>query len=257
MNKTEYMNTLKQELTGLPTEVIEETLQAYERKFAVGYEAGSTEAEVAAKLPNPRLIAAQQRANARFKHLKQNFQLGNLFGLFIAMIGLMVFNFFMIVPAILYGAFLFVTYALSLCTYGLGVGIIAASLSGTPELQFNLPGHHYRVTGHEMHYGHGRHSGNVSVDISERGITVNEDGKTISGSNMIAENTSFASEGKHQSTMTIKNRMGAPHLFLGVGILFVGTCLLLLCLFMTRLSFIGFRKYLFWNLSLLRAPLHA
>ena len=59
MNKTEYMNKLKQELNGLPAAVIEDTLWSYEAKFVDAMLAGRDEHEIAASLPPAHLVAAQ------------------------------------------------------------------------------------------------------------------------------------------------------------------------------------------------------
>ena len=70
MNKTEYMNTLRQELNGLPSEVVEDTMWAYEGRFVDGMVAGRDEMEIAASLPPPRIVAAQKRASLRYQDLK-------------------------------------------------------------------------------------------------------------------------------------------------------------------------------------------
>ncbi|MDO8650757.1 MAG: hypothetical protein Q7R66_01010 [Undibacterium sp.] len=55
MNKTECINTLRQELKGWPGEVLENTMWACESKFVDGMVNGRGDLEVAASLPQPHL----------------------------------------------------------------------------------------------------------------------------------------------------------------------------------------------------------
>lgn len=261
MNKTEYMNTLRQELQGLPCAVVTETVAHYEKQFADGLASGKTEAEVIAQLPNPRLLAAQKRANVRFQNLKNDFSLGNVFSLFIAGIGLVIFNFFMLIPAFVYGSFLFVAYLSSLVIYGAGIVTFAASVSGVPQMEFKLPTHHHRVYSSENHRQYQHREGAVTINISETGLTVDK-GMNRSGVVREFDTSDFSRLDKHANTITIKNKMQMQHTFLGIGLLLLGTCLLLACVWMTRWSVIGFGKYLMWNVNLLRStvrsePAHA
>jgi uncharacterized membrane protein len=253
MNKTEYMNTLQQELQDLPVELRAETLAHYEQLFADGLAAGKSEHEITEKLANPRLVAAQKRANARFQNLKNDFSIGNIFTLFIALVGVAVFNFFMLIPAFIYGAFLFVAYLSSLCVYGAGIVVFAASISGVSDMEFKLPHQHHRVNGHLISQHQYREAA-VTVNLSESGIVVD---KGIHRK-VIERAQDFEKSGKvemHTNTLSIKNKMQTRHVFIGLGLLLVGTALLLLCIWMTRLTVFGFAKYFMWNLNLLRSTL--
>jgi uncharacterized membrane protein len=255
MNKTEYMNTLRHELQGLPATVIDATLASYEKKFQDGMSLGLSETDIAQKLANPRLVAAQQRANARFQNLKNNLGPGNIFGFFIALIGLVIFNLFMLVPAILYGVFLFCAYFFSMALYLSATVMIAASLSGVPTMEFKLPGNHYRHSvAHDVRSFQHSHLGSVSVDISGTGIMVNKDqADKLIHLPEAREDVVFHTD--HQpGTIQIKNRMETRHFFVGISMLIGATGLLLLCLWLTRLSVIGFGKYLLWTVSMLRTP---
>ncbi|WP_395009331.1 DUF1700 domain-containing protein [Undibacterium sp.] len=251
MNKTEYMNTLRQELQGLPTTLINDTVAYCEKQFAEGLALGKTEHEITEKLTNPRLVAAQKRASVRFQNLKNDFSVGNIFTLFIASVGVVVFNFFMLIPAFIYGAFLFVAYLSSLTIYGAGIVVFAASISGVSEMEFKLPHQHNRNHGHQVVSQHYR-GGTAIVNLSEHGIVVDEVIHRVGSENSheIVKPWKFE---KHVDSINIKNKMETRHSFYGVGLLLVGTGLLLLCIWMTRLTVLGFSKYFMWNLSLLRS----
>jgi uncharacterized membrane protein len=257
MNKTEYMNTLQQELQGLPASVVAETLASYQQKFQNDMANGLSESEIIQKLASPRLVAAQQRANTRFQSLKRHFGPGNILGFFVALIGVAIFNFFMLIPAFLYGVFLFCAYIGSLVLYVAGTVMIAASLSGVPEMEFKFPDHHTHGIEHSGRHVRGSHMGNVTVDISETGILVNKDraDKLINQSEN-SRDLVFHSDNR-PGMVRIKNHMESRHFFYGFGLLIGATGLLLICLWLTRLTVIGFGKYLLWTVSLLRAPARA
>ncbi|MFZ6820641.1 DUF1700 domain-containing protein [Undibacterium sp. Ji22W] len=254
MNKTEYMNTLQQELQGLPEVTVTETIAYYERQFIDGVAAGKTEVEIAERLANPRLVAAQKRANVRFQHLKNDFSISNIFTLFVATIGLVVFNFFMLIPAFIYGAFLFVAYLSSLLVYGAGIVVFAASLSGVSQMEFKLPHQHHRLVGNHLYSQHQHREGAVTVNLSENGVEVDKDIHRVGTDNLSLDGKSSVQE-QHANTLSIKNKMEKKHIAYGLGLLLIGTALLLLCIWMTRLTVLGFGKYFMWNLGLIRSSI--
>lgn len=257
MNKTEYMNLLQHEMQDLPSDVQARLKADVEQKFSQGQAQGKTEAEVCDSLSTPRVVAAQARASTRFNHLKKDFSIANLFGLIIALIGLMIFNFLMIIPAFAYGIFIFASYIGSLAVWAAGVGILAASMSGVPEVKFKAGPQHWHTHSHNS-YDH-KHYGarNIRVDVNEHGITIDkQDAKNLTEDLVHAAPSAMHFDGEI-STVTIKNHMQGRHFFLGLSLLALGTGFFLLCLMLTRLSFIGLKKYLLWNVAILRAPFSA
>lgn len=245
MNKTEYMNSLRQELEGLPAEVIEESMWTYESKFADAMLAGRSESEIADSLPQPRLLAAQKRAALRFQNVKKNVSPGNLARLLVALLGVLVFNLFMILPAMLYSVILFASYLSSLALYFAGIAMLAASLSGVQHMQIDLPVRHSAFLYEE--YAEHAH-GNVRVEISEQGIVVeNEDASPG------VREPGFKPE-KRALHIHMANQLEHIDFLHGLGALFGGIALFLLCLCLTKYSLVGFKNYLRWNFSLLRLP---
>lgn len=258
MNKTDYMNTLRRELEGLPAELIEDTLWTYEGKFVDGLVAGQTEEEIAAKLPTPQLVAAQKRANLRLTTLKNDFSPSNLLSLLVAGLGVLVFNLLMVFPAVVYTAMLFSAYATSLAFYIAGIIMTAASLSGVPQMTIELPykHHHMSFERHDRSY-----NGDVVVDISGNGIHVTHDkGETTITSEKEAKDESASTTAQSTETkpekrsLRIGNRLNEVSAFKGFGLLLGGILLFLFSLFMTKVTFVGFKHYLRWNISLLRLP---
>lgn len=245
MNKTEYMNRLRQELEGLPAELIEVTMWTYEGKIADALLAGRCESEIAASLPQPSLVAAQKRAALRFQNVKKTVSPGNLAQLLVALLGVLVFNLFMILPAMVYSVLLFASYLCSLVLYAAGIVMLAASLSGVQQMQIDLPMRHSSFI-HEEFPEHAQ--GNVRVEISEQGIVVeNEDATPVLREPGLRQE-------KRALQIHIANQLKHVDFLHGLGFLFGGIALFLLCLCLTKYSFIGFKNYLRWNLSLLRLP---
>lgn len=255
MNKTEYMNTLRQELEGLPAEIVEDTMWAYEGRFVDGMVAGRDELDIAAGLPAPHIVAAQKRASLRYQELKKNATPTNLASLFVALIGVLVFNFFMIIPAILYSALLFASYLSSLVFYLVGIVITATVLSGVPQINLNIPSHHYqRINGVESEHFSDYHD-NVRVEISSSGISVDHDGDApvaSSAASTVISSTDNVVVDDSAIHVRVGNHLKSIHVLNGLGFLLGGIALFMLSLFMTKYTFIGFKNYLRWNVSLLR-----
>lgn len=277
MNKTEYMNTLNEELMGLPVHVIEETMRFYENQFSEGLANGKSELEIVDALPKPRLVAAQKKAGAQYQQFKTKMTPNHFVSLLFALMGVLVFNFFMIVPAMMYGLLLIGTYIASFALYGSGVVMMAASLSGVPQVQLTLPGYHqHRYSTHHSLEQENHHESeplsqiieednsknhhqarNFSINLNEKGIVVVKgDGQISSVTTLEEDDDVFQNHRreKYQKTINIKNKLEKHHAFYGFALLLLGIGLLIFSLYMTKMTFVWFRKYLLWNLSILRAP---
>lgn len=277
MNKTEYMNTLNEELMGLPVHVIEETMRFYENQFSEGLANGKSELEIVDALPKPRLVAAQKKAGAQYQQFKTKMTPNHFVSLLFALMGVLVFNFFMIVPAMMYGLLLIGTYIASFALYGSGVVMMAATLSSVPQMQITIPGYHqHRYSTHhsfeqgshhesepvsqiveEINSKNHHQARNFSINLNEKGIVVvKEDGQISSVTTLEEDDEIFQNHRreKYQKTINIKNKLEKHHAFYGFALLLLGIGLLIFSLYMTKMTFVWFRKYLLWNLSILRAP---
>ena len=281
MNKTAYMNALRQALDGLPASVIEDTMWEYERKFVDAMAAGKSEEEIAADLPKPELLAAQKKASTRYAALKTNFSLGNVAGLLVALIGLMIFNLFMLIPAVVYFSLLCSAYIVAMVMYVAGIGITAASISGVEQFSVDIPAGRHHV--HNHNDNHRMHKHNVRVDVTETGILIDGEKQDGNGEAAAAVASSSASSSTlpaassatsavavsaastAASTRTVRtetqteklhievgNHFSGTKLFTGLGLLLGSIALMMLSMFMTKYTFIGFKHYLRWNLSQLQ-----
>jgi uncharacterized membrane protein len=273
MNKTEYMNTLRQELNGLPAEVVEDTMWAYEGRFVDGMVAGRDEVDIAAGLPAPHIVAAQKRASMRFQELKEKTTPTNFASLMVALIGLMMLNFFMIIPAIFGSILLFTAYVSSMAFYIVGIVITATVLAGVPQINLTIPTHHYQHISDDIDDDRSEafsaHHGNVRVDITPQGITIDKDEAGDVNESAVASSSATSSSAassaippkpgsdkvtvdKSVVNVSIGHHLKTIHIFQGLAFLLGGIALFMLCLFTTKYTFVGFRKYLLWNVSLLR-----
>ena len=275
MNKTEYMNTLRQVLQGLPADVIEDTTWAYEGRFVDGMSAGRDELNITAGLPAPHIVAAQKRASLRYQELKEKATPSNFAGVLVALIGVMMLNFLMIIPAIFGSILLFSTYISSMALYLVGIIITATVLAGVPEITLNIPTHHYQHMNddiqddirHEFSVPHR----DVRVEITANGITVDDDRSdkenvqprsitsTAATTPLVTPNTALPKQNENKTVIdksvvhvSIGHHLKTIDIFQGLTLLLSGIALFMLCLFTTKYTFVGFKKYLLWNVSLLR-----
>ena len=232
MNKTEYINTLRQELKGLPADVVEDTMWAYEGRFVDAMVAGRDEMDIAASLPAPHIVAAQKRASMRYQELKEKVTPTNFASLLVALLGVMMLNFFMIIPAIVGSIFLFTGYISSVVLYVVGIVITATVLAGVPQVKLNIPLHHthhidqgiYDDLNDEL-----PHHRNVRVDITPNGIIVDKDesedlSKNAPASSSAARSSAASKTGNDKAVVdksvvhvSIGNQLKTVHIFQGLG----------------------------------------
>ena len=137
MGKLEYLDALKRAMAGLGPEIQAKTLAFYEQRFVDAVAVGRTEEELAKELGEPKKIAMTLRANAHMKAFKTKKNPANFLRMAFAAIGLLIFNLFMLVPALVYTALLASLYATGLAFYLGGTVITASGLSGANEIKLD------------------------------------------------------------------------------------------------------------------------
>ena len=166
MNKQDYLDALQRALAGLPPDLVAKTLDYYEQTFIEGAAAGRSEQEVADDLGDPKKIAMTLRANTHrqvFEHRKTPV---NLLRLLVSLVGLAIFNLFMVVPAAVYAALLATLYAVGLSFYLAGIAITASGLSGANELVLDGPMRHIFIQDHARR----RQAVETALEQAMRGI---------------------------------------------------------------------------------------
>jgi uncharacterized membrane protein len=248
MVKQEYLAALTRALDGLPPETVAKTLAYYEQRFVDGVAAGQTEEEVGRDLDEPRKIAMTLRASAHFEALSTKKKPVNALRMAVSAVALTIFNLFMIVPAAVVAALVFALYASALGTYVSGIAVTASGLAGANELVLAGPLNRIHVNGMEVD------SGQTRVSIGKNGIQVYEEDlpdEEQADDDMLRHAEEMAHRGVRIYTdMDAASR--TTQTLVGLGLVVLGVVLFLLSIVATRATFVGARRYIDMNISLLK-----
>jgi uncharacterized membrane protein len=284
MDKIEYLDSLKRAMTGLAPEAQARTLAFYEQRFVDGVAAGRNEADIAAEQDDPKKIAMTLRASSHMAAFEQKRNPANFVRMAFAAVGLAIFNLFMVVPAAVYAAMLTTLYICGLVFYLAGAVITASGLSGSDEIKLDGPLREMiseaitldddddlptRVTINEegiriiSEKHHARQSQAASTDEDNSAVddaaepSTSTHGSTESDPiEAIADKAARRAEAVVSDKVTIATGMDdasrATQVFIGIGLVLGGILLLLLSLVITRYTFIGIKRYIEMNFSLLK-----
>ena len=255
-----YLEALRRELAGLPPDLVAKTLDYYEQTFIEGAAAGRSEQEIAADLGDPKKIALTLRSSTHRHAFEQKKTPVNLLRLLVSLVGLAIFNLFMVVPAAVYAALLATLYAVGLSFYLGGIAITASGLSGANELVLDGPLRYMFI--HDDDGGDGDDRRETRITIGDTGIEVHnvpgpardEAGEAAApnaSSRMMERAEALAGSGIRISTDMDRDARTTQTVF-GVGMLLGGIAIFLLSLVVTRYTLIGIKRYIAMNVSLLK-----
>jgi uncharacterized membrane protein len=250
MNKLEYLAAVKNALTGIAPAVIDDMIHAYEMRFIEGANLGRSEQEIIQGLDSPEVIAARFQSNASntsnttsnaastsasIKKAASASAFTSVFtsisGVkFFSFVGLSVFNFFLIVPTIVFCAMLFASYASSLGLVVGGSGFTAASLAKVNQVTLNQSK---------------KGSSSGEAENEQAVVEISNDGVNISDDKVNPTRTTGIYFGS-------SNSPDQPSAWRGLGLIFGGILLFLLNLVITKYSFIGVKRYAMMNYSILK-----
>ncbi len=282
MGKIDYLDALRRAMTGIAPETQAKTLAFYEQRFVDGVVAGRTEEAVAEELGDPKKIAMSLRASMHMQAFAQKKNPANLVRMGFAAVGLLIFNLVMVVPAIVYAALLAGLYSFGLALYLYGVVITASGLSGATEIKLDGPFNQLVVDERDD-------AGKTTTRTAQRQTKVAISGGNIQiytepvGSadkaavpDAVPEAEAQAEQGddaareeerrtsramrraEQVATIGIKfntemdEASRTTQSFLGFGLVLSGILMLLLCLVVTRYTFIATKRYIDMNYSLLK-----
>ena len=254
MNKQDYLDSLRRALAGLPPDLVAKTLDYYEQTFIEGAAAGRSEHEIAEDLGEPKKIALTLRSSTHRQAFEQKKTPVNLLRLLVSLVGLAIFNLFMVVPAAVYAALLATLYAVGLSFYLAGIAITASGLSGANELVLDGPLRHVFI-----HDDDGGERRETRITIGDTGIEVDhlpgpvksEPEAPGASSRMMERAEALAGGGIRISTDMDRDARTTQTVF-GVGMLLGGIAIFLLSLVVTRYTLIGIKRYIAMNVSLLK-----
>ena len=140
MTRFEFIDALKQALAGLPPDTIAATVAEYERRIRSASDAGQSEDDIMENLGDPQKIAAERRsAPPEMATVQRHVRPASFARTVFSFTGLMVFNLFLAIPAIVYCSLLFASFVLALACYGGGIAMTGASLVGIEGISFERP----------------------------------------------------------------------------------------------------------------------
>jgi uncharacterized membrane protein len=261
MGKLEYLEALKRAMLGLPPDVQARTLAYYEQRFVDGVAAGRGEPDVARELDDPTKIAMTLRTSAHLNAFAEKKNPANVLRVAVSAVGLAIFNLFMIVPAMVYSALLFALYVCALTFYLAGIATTASGLAGANELLLDWPSSLVTIDddgrGRQMRIEIGSHGINVTQErpqVADPLPPANPDNAT--SSRLERSRAVRGAEALADSTVRIRTDMDAEsrttQTLFGLGLVLGGIALFLLSLVVTRYTFIGLKRYLQMNRSLLK-----
>jgi uncharacterized membrane protein len=273
MGKMEYLDALKRAMLGLPPDVQAKTLAYYEQRFVDGEAAGRNELDVGKELDDPKKIALTLRTSAHLNNLNaantfsEKKNPANVLRLLVSSVGLAIFNLFMIVPAMVYSALLFAVYVCALAFYLAGIATTASGLAGTNELVLDWPSRFVQIDdddSRQLRIEIDKHGINVHPERQHAAAAADQDdaapdtdgdedasdsprahSHVLRGAHAVADGAVHITTGMDAQSRTTQT-------LFGFGLVLGGIALFLLALVITRYTFVGLKRYVQMNWSLLR-----
>ncbi len=229
MNQQEYIRNLKQTLAGMPYEQVQNIVSEYEQRFTEGLAAGRSEDEIAKELDDPKKIAAKMKTQATVNAFNEKKTVANFGRMFVSFIGLAFFNFFMLIPASIYMAFLMSAYAVAFAFFVGGSALTASGIAGVDTI--NL-----------------QNSDNISFMNSA------PEHKPVSTKVNIDKNEFYVSSEpeSHLVNLFVNAESSSTRAMQGIGLSLAGILLFLLSLVISKYSIMAIKRYAMFNWNILR-----
>lgn len=121
MNRSQFLSNLRQGLSGLPAEEIDEIVSDYDAHFTEGMAAGRSEDAVAAALGKPGRLARELRAEAGLRRWEETRSPSNLVAALVALVALVAVDLIFLLP---------VLFVVAIVLFALGVAVLAVVVAG-------------------------------------------------------------------------------------------------------------------------------
>ncbi len=140
MNQSEFLDTLRRRLTGMPADEIDDVVDDYQRHFTDAAAAGRSEEDVAAALGDPMRLARELRAEAGIRRWEEARTPANFLAVVFGLIALIAVDFVFLLP-VLFGLLLFALIAsiVVLAITLAGLGVITNAFDWGPGFESNNP----------------------------------------------------------------------------------------------------------------------
>jgi len=281
MGKLEYLDALKRALMGLPPETQARTLAWYEQRFVDGSAVGRREQDVSLELGDPRQVALTLRTSAHLAALKDAKPPFNPVRAILSVIGLLVFNLFMLIPAAVFASLLLSLFMSAFGVYVGGIAITASGLAGSSELVLSAPltrlvvgddgepadsqttisigpkGIHVNdEPAIELDTGSGSASGSESESGSEAGSEAGSESRAESRAesrSRVVRGAEAVAERRIQISTDMDPGSRTTQVLFGCLLILGGIALFLVSLVVSKYTLSGIRRYVHMNMSLLKA----
>jgi uncharacterized membrane protein len=129
MTRDAFLRTLRQGLTGLPPQEIEDIVADYAAHFAESDASGRSEQEVAVALGDPARIAREMRAEVGLRRFEAHWSVSNMLAAIMALAGLAFVDLFFLLPLLIVAMLIGMALALALVAIGAaGLKIIVSTV---------------------------------------------------------------------------------------------------------------------------------
>lgn len=258
MTRFEFIDALKQALAGLPPETIAATVAEYERRIRAASDAGQSEDDIIENLGDPQKIAAERRsAPLEIAMVQQDVRPASFARTVFSFTGLMVFNLFLAIPAIVYCSLLFASFVLALACYGGGIAITGASLAGVEGISFERPDYPRFLIQRDAAGASATANGtaaNASIQIADAKSTVDIGPHAVDVSDGSSGVRIDNPERDRDFYFDIGDVGQARPMLVsvGIGLILAGIVAFLLCLALARFTLVGIARLVQMELSILK-----
>lgn len=240
MNQITFINTLKQALHSLPSAKINSIADEYEFKFIQGLAAGKSEEMISKELGDPKKLANKILAQYHLSNFFATKTLANFWRVLISLIGLIIFNFFMAIPAIVFMSLLMSSFAVAVAIFIAGSALTATGLSGSTA--FNIGDFDHKPA-HHRHYDI-----NKSATSADTTMTKVDEDVYIMGKDVPLGNDDLV------NLDVLQNSSNTERVWAGIALSIGGVLLFLLNLLIAKYTLLGLKHYARLNWQVLRGP---
>jgi len=245
MTKLEFLAAFRSACEALPMALTEAAIADYERQFTDQFLTGVAEQVIVDRWGAPSQAAMKLKLGTLNGNLKQVVSVEKVARVGMSGLGLVVMDFFLLIPGAIYLALMIALYAGSLAVYLSGIFVSASSLAGVNYI--DVPAY-YLMNDHSVKGTTHLDIGSVEIESTDISAEHGADKKTQSDGNSADHPPHFLRDkGFHIAT-----HIGRGSLWKGVSSTLAGMMLLVLCLLATRFTFGLLRQFVAWHFSVLK-----
>jgi uncharacterized membrane protein len=255
VTKLEFIATFRSACDGLPAELVETALADYERQFTDQFLSGVSEAHIVERWGSPQHAALKLKVGTFNGNLKESVSVKKVARVGLNGIGLALIDILLCVPAAVYCVVLAAFYIASIAMYLSGIFMSASSLAGVNYI--DVPAHYLL---RDLNFKGSTHLnfGNIEVVPTELVSDDDQDkpdDASPESNNPLADQpgmTEHTQHFLHDRGFHISTHISKGSAWQGVFTTLGGIILLVMCMLVTRISFLLLRQFVSWHVTVLR-----